>query len=133
MTELGHEPRVVLQEKEGVTTISLTDADGVFVTAHPKESKEEDLSGESEPRDGDGEVDELRKALVEANKGNGMLQEEMSTVRTDLERAIERVKDLWKVNCSQLAEFDTTLSAKDEEIARLKQRLERPHSNPSRI
>ena len=46
----------------------------------------------------------------------------------DLERAIERVKDFWKVNCSQLAEFDTTLSAKDEEIARLKQRLERPHS-----
>lgn len=34
-----------------------------------------------------------------------------------------KAKDLWRVNCIQVAEFDDTLAEKEEEIARLREQL----------
>ena len=47
----------------------------------------------------------------------------VARLQEQLEKEKERYKKLWSLNCTQLVEFDGTISAKDEEIERLKSRL----------
>jgi len=47
----------------------------------------------------------------------------VTELRQTLEREKAKSKNLWKLNCAQLAEFDSTLMEKDEEIARLEGQL----------
>ena len=74
--DLGHDPRntqAVLQDAETGVNISLQDADGVFLTVKPiveDLGTHDDPPGELGDDDDDdtGEVDELRKALHEAEE-----------------------------------------------------------------
>ena len=47
----------------------------------------------------------------------------MVALRRQLQEAKEGNKELWRLNCAQLSEFDAALTAKDEEIIQLQQRL----------
>ena len=44
-------------------------------------------------------------------------------MKDNLNKEREKVKELWKLNCLQLSEFDGLLIQKDEEIARLTGRM----------
>ena len=61
----------------------------------------------------------------------GPLQAEVSSLQDALARERERVREMWKINCMQLSEFDTTLTAKDEEIANLRERSRSHSHSPS--
>ena len=107
--------------------ISLQDADGGFLTVKPVVTdlgKHDDLPGETVGGTGDGieAVDELRAALHAAKEQQAVKDQEIARLQEQLEKE-ERYKKLWSLNCAQLAEFDGTISAKDEEIEQLKSRL----------
>ena len=51
------------------------------------------------------------------------LEAKVSSLNNELMRERERVNDMWKRNCAQVAAFDETLSAKDDEIERLVARV----------
>ena len=120
----------MLQDAETGVNISLQDADGVFLTVKPID---EDLGTHDDPPgelgddddDDTGEVDELTKALHEAEEQQAAKDLEIARLQEQLEREKERYKKLWSLNCAQLAEFDSTVSAKDEELEQLKSRLHR--------
>ena len=70
--------------------------------------------------------------LEHARKENRLLQEKVSNAKDELVKTSERVKSLWKANCSLAREFDEMIFAKDEEIAELKCLLaSRPSDVPS--
>ena len=128
--DLGHDPRntqAVLQEAETGVNISLQDADGIVLTVSPivADLGKGDSPGETGNGDGAGteEVEELREALREAKEQQAAKDVEIAKLQEQLEREKERYKKLWSLNCAQLAEFDSAVSAKEEEIERLKSRL----------
>ena len=123
LEELGRDPRnvqVILQEHGSQGThISLQDEEGVFLRVEPKRSAEREgertswESGESIEREGVGEEAELIRAL----------QSEVAALKAELQRQKGRVKETWRLSCTQLAETDSALTEKDEEIARLREEL----------
>ena len=130
--DMGHDPRntqAVLQEAETGVNISLQDAERVFLTMKPiivDLGKHDDPPGETVEGDTDGDakgIDGLRAALCEAKEQQAARDEEIARLHEQLEKDIERYKKLWSLNCAQLAEFDSTILAKDEEIGQLKAKL----------
>ena len=124
--EMGHDPRntqAVLQEAETGINISLQDAEGVFLTVKPivvELGGLDDPPSESADED---DVGELRAALREAKEQQTARELEVARLQEQLEKEKERYRKLWSLNCAQLTEFDNAVSAKDEEIDRLKVRL----------
>ena len=51
------------------------------------------------------------------------LKEEVTKVKHSLGKESERVRELWKTNCAQVASFDTAITAKDNEIESLRARV----------
>ena len=45
---------------------------------------------------------------------------EVSRLREEVEREKERVRQLWRMNCEQIAGYDNECAEKDTEIARLR-------------
>ena len=127
--ELGHEPRntqVMVEETERGTKLTLLDHGGVFVTVEPQEPPVTTDSSEEPPvteDDGLDEVTELRQTIATSEARIQTLEEEVVAIRRQLQEAKERNKELWRLNCAQLSEFDAALTAKDEEIIQLQQRL----------
>ena len=123
LTELGREPRntQVHVQKSGV--IELVDAEGVFLQI------EEDLpplpltseESESDSPEDEADLQALKKALFDVEANRDALQEEVTRLTAEVEKLSKQCKELWNLNCSQMAEFDEILSAKDEEIATLHQ------------
>ena len=77
-------------------------------------------------------VKELREALHEACEQRDALQVEVDSLKEAWGRTQERVKELWRINCLQLSEFDAALTSKEEEIAELRELCGRtlPQHNP---
>lgn len=131
LTEMGHEPPnvqvVVQREVEGGRAyLYLQDASGVFLESEP--DPEPSAHGtEKEAETGEEEADEvetLKQALDEATEKNAALASEVSSLREGLQKQKDRVKELWKLNCEQLAEYDSIIAAKDVEISSLRARVE---------
>jgi len=53
-------------------------------------------------------------------------------LKEGIQKQRDRVKELWKLNCEQLAEHDSIITAKDVEIASLRARLEETHEHAPR-
>ena len=136
LTEMGREPpnvQVVVQRELGGTLrarLYLQDESGVFMESEPApephshgnaEESDEELSDQGEEPE---EVGALKRALKRATEENAMLAAEVSELKGGLQKQKDRVKELWKLNCEQLAEHDSMITAKDEEIASLRARLE---------
>ena len=131
LTEMGREPPnvqvVVQREVEGGRAyIYLQDATGVFLESEPDPepsahgTEKEEETGEEESD----EVETLKQALDEATEKNAALAREVSSLREGLQKQKDRVKELWKINCEQLAEHDSIIAAKDVEISSLRARVE---------
>ena len=116
LTEEDRDPlrtQVVLHEVEGGTLVCLQDESGVFREIEPPElDNPEDPQTSLEREEED--KDETESEVV------AMLRAEIAQLRTELERQKAKTRDLWKVNCEQLAEMDGSLVEKDEEISRLR-------------
>ena len=54
---------------------------------------------------------------------NEALANESKSLQDDLKREKERVSEMWKMNCAQLAGFDEALPSKEAEISALKERI----------
>ena len=103
--------------------ILLRDMDGVFLEIEPpsKEPMEEPLSGEEEAP----ELETLRAALAEARERNETLVNESKSMQEAINKEKERVREMWKMNCAQVAAFDEALCSKEAEISALRERISR--------
>ena len=126
LTEEDRDPlrtQVVLREVEGGTLVCLQDESGVFREIEPPELDNPEDPQTSSERE---EEDETESEVV------ATLRAEIAQLRTELERQKAKTRDLWRVNCEQLAEMDGSLVEKDEEISRLKDEVARlRRSSPS--
>lgn len=120
LTDDGRDPlriQVVLRTVERGVHMTLQDEMGVFmeiepptVDAHPPDGlpgQESDETDSEEPT----AVRELR--------------EEVGRLTVELETQKARVRELWKLNCDQLAEMDSSLLQKEEEIGSLRAEVAR--------
>ena len=124
--ELGRDPRntqVCWVEVEDGLKVTLKDADGVFLEVEPEESGAQEEEEEEQVEVEAGDVDALRQELEEVKAARASLEAELTTLRQKYEREKAKAKDLWSVNCAQLAEFDETLLEKEEEITQLRDQL----------
>ena len=116
----------------------LRDADGVFVTAEPEMTLETGSgvggmgdgsvhgvgtgvgSGAGGPNsDGETTEEQLAEALSQNQTLSttvDALRKEMSDLAKRLKRETERSKEMWRLNCAQVAGFDDMLTAKEEEV-----------------
>ena len=129
--------------------MSLRDVSGVFVEAGALEETEEDgISNDEEGRgeeEREPEMEEtsehgdpsIARELAESRTLNeelemhneeltgevSCLREEVSKLSEKLERETERVSEMWKLNCAQVASFDEAVVAKDAEMEQLKLKI----------
>ena len=86
------------------------------------------------------ELDELRSALEQAHEElaserqradeaetapRGRSDDELERAQESLKAEKERVRQIWRINCQQLAEYDEALAQKDQEIVELTAQLRR--------
>ena len=126
---MGHDSmntQVRLVESEHGVIASLLDADGVFLEVQPEKHAGEKGEVEAEESSEEGEevvrseVEALWLALQAAEEARRVLEDEVTELQQKLEREKAKSRDLWKMNCVQLTDFDETLIEKDKEIARLR-------------
>ena len=123
LADMGRNPRhvQVLVPEDESAHLQLQDADGVFLDVAPGEGEHSrGTSPEGSERGEEDEITQLRSALHEAQSLNKTLQDELSSLKSQLENEQKKVKEMWYKNCDQLLEFDSILAAKDEEIESLR-------------
>lgn len=148
LAEMGRDPRnvqvIVTRDTHGRETLALRDVDGEFVDVGALEEEgvrtSDDGGGEGEESDSTTSerssphavdaLDNLREqnealsaSNVELEAQVSSLKEEVSEVRDNLKKETERVGEMWKMNCAQVAGFDEAITAKDNEIECLKARI----------
>ena len=118
---------MIVEEIKGDAKLTLADHEGAFVMIKPTKHVTTDSGNEPLPADSDTEeIAKLKWTLSASEARVQTLEEEMTTLRRQLQNAKERNKELWKLNCAQLSELDQALAAKEEEIAQLQQRTLHP-------
>ena len=68
-------------------------------------------------------VAELEREVKRLTEENTALQEEVSELRDGVRVAKQKYRELWRLNCEQLGEYDSLLAMKEEEIEDLKKRV----------
>ena len=142
--------QVVIEEATTVNVrLSLMDEEDVFLKVNPfqRESKEPLESDEmlqklaEAERKGDelqAEIEETRELLIREQEKNAQLAEELSTatatatlsaevaeLQAKLKAAQEKVKPVWRLNCTQSWEQEDLLAIKDDRIATLEAEIRR--------
>ena len=152
LVELDHDPRAVQvevhEDESGRVTVCLRDSHGTFMRADclPMRESSAEVEGTAagEEKDGNGgtetypsgnedgavEYTDLRAQNRELAVLNNelttqvsALSVEISTLTDKLLKETERVSEVWCMSCEQVASFDETVTASDEEIDRLKARI----------
>ena len=62
----------------------------------------------------------LERKIKRLTEENTALQGEVSELRDGVRVARQKYKDLWRMNCVQLGEYDSLVALKEEEIEDLK-------------
>lgn len=70
------------------------------------------------------EKESRRSSQLEEELERRQPPEKFDELQRELKKEKDRVKSMWRTNCEQLAYYDDELAAKDEEIAKLKGRIE---------
>ena len=122
---MGEEPRNMQVKLHESGVIELLDEGGMFLQI-AVDIDFPTLPTSSEESDGDssgdtGEIAYLKKALCDVKNSRDALQGEVTALTAEVEKLSRHCKELWSLNGTQLAEFDEILSAKDEELAALRQ------------
>ena len=134
ISEMDRDPQniqVTLARDERGTSITLRDASGVFLEVVPptreEEGEETDSARSSDSDEHEKSVQELRAELKEMTKQREKSEGEVSELTKPVGRLTNelgsmkvRIDELWKANCAQMNEWDTVLTAKEDEIGRLK-------------
>ena len=121
LAEMGHEPlnvQVVMQRETegGRVYLYLQDAVGVFLESAPEPeplshgTEKETETDEKESYE-TSEMKTLKDALNEAEERNAALAREVSSLR-GIQKQQDRVKELWKFNCEQLAMHEHALGGR---------------------
>ena len=136
ITEQGRDPRniqVALSRDADDRSFTLSDHEGVFLTVTP-DAERDDSGGSTREHEhvpeSENELevvrierDELRAEVDTLAQEKAALQEQLEALQQALEASKTRVKEIWRVSCEQVSEFEETTAAKDQEIADLKLRL----------
>ena len=104
-----------MQTVERGVHMTLQDETGPFLEVEPPTV--EDPPPDIPPERSEEETATPDAAMVRA------LSTEVESLRTELEAQKTRVRELWRLNCDQLAEMDSLLLQKDEEIGSLQAEL----------
>ena len=134
--EEGHDPcnvQVVFEEYSSEAAFVLWDEDGEFLCVPAVESvvtdelleptERESARSSVEPTKDADDLDTLRQAVADITTERDTLQMQLQQVTAVLEQKKARIKELWRISCGQVEEYDTMLVAKDNEIAALKAQL----------
>ena len=136
LRKMDREPsnvQVALSRDPEDSSISLVDDSGVFLTVErrhevPVATDEPTGSRDTSPTPELATADELIQALTQERdelqgrvdaltQENTNLQTELQTLREAVESSKARVKEIWRISCEQVAEFDEVVTAKDAEIS----------------
>ena len=120
LSDGGHDPlrtQVVLCEVERGTLVCLRDESGVFREIEPLRARRS------------GRLTQLQlgrkgRGRIRARDG-GVTESRSCPLKAELETQKGKTRDLWRLNCKQLAEMDGSLVRKDEEISPLKDEVAR--------
>ena len=122
----------VFQEIETERGHAQMEASDEAATAHAQQEAE----GQSPER----EDEELEDVRIELQRKSEELEEvtqkldeavvEIDCLKREVQQEEEQYKQLWRMNCVNLAEHDAGLAAKDEEIASLHQQLRKNRGEP---
>ena len=148
LTERGEEPKsvqVALIHTDGGVVIELRNEDGTFLEVEPDPDTDTEIAErtgskgargstppprltdstdarESEYRE-DSRVAEFEREVKRLTEENTALQEEVSELRDGVRVAKQKYRELWRLNCEQLGEYDSLVAMKEEEIEDLKKRV----------
>ena len=137
ITELGREPcnvQVLFEEHTSEAAFTLLDDSGEFLTVSAVETElpmlleDGEVNSDPENESSAGEIVSLRLSVATITTERDALLRELQSVKQELELKKARVKELWRMNCEQLSEYDSLLVAKEEEIARLTVQLAEQHN-----
>ena len=138
LSERGEEPKsvqVALIDTERGVVIELRNEDGVFLTVAPDpdpDAERAERNSTSPPRSTDGSesgarVDsrlaELEREVKRLTEENAALSEEVSELRDGMRVSKQKYRELWRLNCEQLSEYDSLVASKEEEIKALQGRM----------
>ena len=141
LSERGEEPKsvqVALIDTERGVVIELRNEDGVFLTVAPDpdpDAERAERNSTSPPRSTDGSesgarVDsrlaELEREVKRLTEENAALSEEVSELRDGMRVSKQKYRELWRLNCEQLSEYDSLVAAKEEALQGRMAELEAP-------
>ena len=129
LEEMDKEPmqvQVVLQKtKTGVHR----DVEGVFLEARQPAVEESDQvcaehdEDDKEDAEAGKEIETMREEIETLQEEKRSLQLDVDSMKWETDKLRNKVKEMWKMNCAQLAQFDAILMEKEEEITSLKDKL----------
>jgi len=136
LNEGGHDPcnvQVVFDEYSSEAAFVLWDEDGEFLSAPmaefivtdelPKPTNRESACSSVEPTNDADNLEKLRQAVVDITSERDALQMQLQQITAVLEQKKARIKELWRMSCRQVEQYDIMVVAKDNEIAALKAQL----------
>ena len=143
LTEMGLEPKHMLivvhvTEGGGAPKIELKNAEGVFQTIEVEVSaegdeeelerdwesaSEENVSQNGSEMDESQVLDKLKQEFESAHEENAGLKIDVGQLNEKVKREKDKYKDLWRLNCEQLREYDDAIAEKEEEIERLRRQV----------
>ena len=145
--------QVLLPRSTDDVTIRLRDYEGIFLNVTPDSEplrhddseppKEPLLSDPVEDTPADElqairlERDALREEMRTMVEEKVAFQEQVHSLTREVEASKARAKEIWRLSCEQVEDFDHTIDAKEQEIAQLRAQFEgrtnhrRPSPSPS--
>ena len=135
LAEMGHDAtnvQVVITQSEEGEQLSLRDMGGTFWVTPPLASKSPTPTpSQEEAGSFTTEMTQLRNVLQMLEEGTVVLQaelqatrEEVKSLEAELDKANERLVELWQENCQQLLDHDITMVEKEQEVQQLREQLQ---------
>ena len=94
--------------------------DHIPVELRTESDHEEGGDGDEVTEDG---ITELREALAASQEAQETKDAEITQLKAQLAAEKTKYRSLWEINCAQLAEVDSTVSEKDDEVQNLRSQL----------
>jgi len=120
LDEEGHDPcnvQVVFEEYSSEAAFVLWDEDGEFLSVPAAESvvtdellepmERESARSSVDPTEDPDELEILRQAVADITTERDTLQMQLQQVTAVLEQKKARIKELWRMSCGQVEEYDT--------------------------
>jgi len=117
LNEGGHDPCNVFEEYSSEAAFVLWDEDSGFLSVPAAESivtdelpepmDHESAHSSVEPTNDADDLETLRQAVADITSEQDTLQMQLQQVTAVLEQKKARIKELWRMSCGQVEEYDT--------------------------